>query len=91
MPSTTMEVRKALYKEWVFCVNVNVETQTTQRQEVFHCYCDFIFHILHSLNCLGQNTAKRPFGFRFKLPPAYHTGWRLRTVRFNAELQAGKL
>ena len=45
----------------------------------------------YSPSCLGQETAKGPFGLRVKLPPAYHTRRRLHTVPFNAERQAGKL
>ena len=45
----------------------------------------------YSRSCRGQETAKGLFGLRVKLPPVYHTRWRLQTVPFNAERQAGKL
>ena len=45
----------------------------------------------YSPSCLGQETAKGPFGLRVKLPPVYHTRRRLQTVPSNAERQAGKL
>ena len=45
----------------------------------------------YSPSCLGQETAKGPFGLRVKLPPVYYTRQRLHTVPFNAERQAGKL
>ena len=38
-----------------------------------------------------QETVKGPFGLRVKLPPVYHTQWRLHIVPFNADQQAGKL
>ena len=49
--------------------------------------------VFYSPSCLGQETAKGPFGFRVKLPPAhlYHTRRRLHTVPLTAERQAGKL
>ena len=55
--------------------------------------CNYIFY---SPSCLGQETAKGPFGLRVKLPPAqcppvYHTRRRLYTVPLIAERQAGKL
>ena len=34
----------------------------------------------YSPSCLGQETAKGPFGLRVKLPPVYHTRRRLHTV-----------
>ena len=43
----------------------------------------------YSPSCLGQETAKGPFGFRVKLPPVYHTRRRLHTVPLIAERQAG--
>ena len=48
----------------------------------------------YSPSCLGQETAKGPFGLRVKLPPAppvYPTRRRLHTVPLFAERQAGKL
>ena len=45
----------------------------------------------YSPSCLGQETAKGPFGLRVKLPPVNHTRWRLHTVHVIAERQAGKL
>ena len=46
----------------------------------------------YSPSCLGQETAKGPFGlFESSCPPVYHTRRRLQTVPFNAERQAGKL
>ena len=45
----------------------------------------------YSPSCLGQETAKGPFGLRVKLPPVYHTRQRLHTVPLIAERQAGKL
>ena len=30
-------------------------------------------YIIHSPNCLGQETAKRPFDVQVKLPPVHHT------------------
>ena len=39
-------------------------------------------------SCLGQETAKRPFSLRVKLPPVYHTWWRLHSVPFITERQA---
>ena len=45
----------------------------------------------YSPSCLGQETAKGPFGLRVKLPPVYHTRRRLHTVPLIAEHQAGKL
>ena len=45
----------------------------------------------YSPTCLGPETAKGPFGLRVKLPPVYHTRWRLHTVPLIAERQAGKL
>ena len=47
--------------------------------------------IIYSLSCLGQETEKEPFSFPVKLPPVYHTQWKLHTVPFIAERQAGKL
>ena len=41
--------------------------------------------------CLGQETAKGPFGLRVKLPPVYHTRRRLHTVPLIVERQEGKL
>ena len=46
---------------------------------------------LYSPSLLGEKTAKGTFGFRVKLPPAYHTRSKLHTVHFNAERQAIKL
>ena len=48
----------------------------------------------YSPSCLGQETAKGPFRSSSQAatcPPVYHTRWRLHTVPFNAERQAGKL
>ena len=48
----------------------------------------------YSPSCLGQVTAKRPFGLPSQAatcPPVYHTWWRLHTVPFIAERQARKL
>ena len=45
----------------------------------------------YSPSCLGQETAKGPFGLRVKLPPVYHTRRRLHAVPLIAERQAGKL
>ena len=42
-------------------------------------------------SCLGQETAKGPFGLQIKLPPAYHTQRRLHAVSLIAERQAKKL
>ena len=36
----------------------------------------------YSPSCLGQETAKRPYGLRVKLPPVYHTRRRLHIVRW---------
>ena len=38
-----------------------------------------------------MDRAKGPFGLRNKLPSVYHTRWRLHSVPFNAERQAGRL
>ena len=46
---------------------------------------------IYSPSCLGQKTAKGPFGLRVKLPPVYHIRWRLHTVPLIDERQAGKL
>ena len=46
---------------------------------------DVIVIAFYSPSCLGQETAKRLFGLRVKLPPVYHMRWRLQTVPFNAE------
>ena len=54
--------------------------------------CNYIFVITFYLpSCLGQETAKGPFGLRVKLPPVYHTQRKLHTVPLIAERQAGKL
>ena len=52
---------------------------------------DVIVITFYSPSCLGQETAKGPFGLRDKLPPVYHTRRRLHTVPLIAEHQAGKL
>ena len=44
----------------------------------------------YSPSCLGQETAKGPFG-RAKLSPVYHTRQRLHSVHFSVERQTGKL
>ena len=44
---------------------------------------------LFSPSRFGQETAKGPFGLRVKLPPVYHTRWRIHTVPSIAERQAG--
>ena len=45
----------------------------------------------YSPSYLDHETAKGPLGLRVKLPPVYHTQWRLHTVPLIAERQAGKL
>ena len=47
----------------------------------------------YSPSCLGQKTAKGPWSSSqaATCPPVYHTRWRLHTVPFDAEHQAGKL
>ena len=53
-------------------------------------YCNYIY----SPSCLGQETAKGPFGLSSQAAPCspvYHTWWRLHTVPLIAERQAGKL
>ena len=45
----------------------------------------------YSPTCLGQETAKGPFGIRVKLPPVFHTRRKLQSVPLIAEHQAGKL
>ena len=34
-------------------------------------------------SCLGQETVKGPFGLQVKLPPVYHTRWRIHTDPLN--------
>ena len=45
----------------------------------------------YSPSCLGQETAKGPFGLRVKLPPVFLTRRKLQSVSLIAEHQAGKL
>ena len=47
--------------------------------------------LFYSPICLGQETAKGPFGLRAKVPPVYHTRRSLHTNPLIAECQAGKL
>ena len=66
------------------------------KNNFFHakiCLNDVIVMVITfcSSSCLGQETAKGPFGLRVKLPPVYHTRWRFHTVPLFAERQAGKL
>ena len=53
------------------------------------CFCTVI--TFYSSSCLGQETAKEPFGLQVKLPPVYPTRERLHTVPLIAERQAAKL
>ena len=51
-----------------------------------------ILVIFYSPIYLGQETAKGPFGVRVKLPPLYHTRWRLHYIPFfYAKRQVGYL
>ena len=72
----------------VWFSNPNANNTIGPRPNIFLvCTCNYIF-IYHVV--LASRQRKNLFGLRVKLPPVYHTRWRLHTIS-NAERQAGKL
>ena len=67
----------------------NMEENFSVEWKIFSMECKWngivIVITFYSPSWLGQETAKGLFGLRVKLPPVYHTRWRLYTVLFNAE------
>ena len=59
--------------------------------QIHNLWIAVIVITFYSPSCLGQETAKGPYGLRVKLPPVCHTRRRFHTVPFSAERQAGKL
>ena len=47
-------------------------------------------YAFYSPSCLCQRTTEGYFSLLVKLPPVYHTWWRLRIAPFDAEYQAKK-
>ena len=52
--------------------------------------CNIVITVHYLPRCLSQETVKGPFSLRVNLPPPSHTQWRLHTLPFHAERQAGK-
>ena len=58
-------------------VRVGFEEIQSKEEETGNFLCVLVAIVFTSLSssCLGQETAKRPFGFPVKLPPVYDTRW----------------